>query len=97
MFSDQEREVASNEIAVEARFVDLQSETVAQINPVPDTAARRRRQIAVQRHHPSKNLLLMASAAKPQLMDDLVEIAPLDAAIQDVGAAEACGNRFQEL
>ena len=61
MFSDEEGDVAADQVAVEARFVDVKRKPVAQIDAVANAAPRRGGQIAMQRHHPLQDLILMAT------------------------------------
>ncbi len=55
VFSDEEGD------AVEAGFVDVKREPVAQIDAVANAATGGRGQIAMQRHHPLQDLILMAA------------------------------------
>jgi hypothetical protein len=63
MLCDEESQIASYEVAVEACLIDLERKALPEIDPVTDATTRRRGKIAMQRHHPLQDLLLMPAAA----------------------------------
>src|SRR5260370_13910125 len=63
---------------------------------VPNTTACRRGEIAVQGHHPLQNLLLVATFPLTKFRDDLIKVAALNAAVQDLWTAERSGDCFQQ-
>lgn len=83
MLGNEKSEIAADEVAVEAGLVDLKREAFAKVEAMANATACRRRQVAVQDHHPLKDLILMPAPALPQFTNDLVEVPSLDAAIVD--------------
>ncbi len=84
MLRHEKGQIAANEIAVEARLVELARKARYEVNTVADAAPSRRRQITVKRHHPLQDLILMASATLAQFTNDLVKVPALDTPFEDV-------------